>query len=78
MKKFLSINFKHLKECNFTYFSHLHRAFDIGIRLFVASATCLIHAVLPFLFTESASDIMLKIQKRHENFPNTKKRLKKK
>ena len=73
MKKFLSINFKHLKDNNFTYFYHLFRALEIGSRLIIAGILCLIHSVCPIIFTESASEAILKIQERHKNFPNTKK-----
>ena len=70
MKKFLSIDFKHLRGGNFTYFSHFIRAADIGIGLFLASILCLLHSVVPFLFTQSASAIVMNIQKRHINFPS--------
>ena len=46
---------KHLKESNLTYFQHMRRALSISCNLMTASAACLIHAFLPFVFETSAS-----------------------
>ena len=48
---------KHLRDVQETYFVHACTALRISGILFVAGAVALIHALLPFLFTTTASDL---------------------
>jgi hypothetical protein len=45
----------HLDETGLTYFAHLGRALRIGARMIGAGFACLIHAIIPGLFVDSAS-----------------------
>ena len=73
IKKWLSIDTKHLEKNNFSYFFHLKRALDIGIRLLLGGVFCVIHALIPIIFTDTASLAVSSAVKRHENFPVEKK-----
>lgn len=55
---------KHLKEVNEKYFKHLIEASLISLSLMVASIACILHAIFPFIFTNTASTIMRKILNR--------------
>ena len=44
-----------------TYFEHLLAAATFSIRLLIASITCLIHAVLPFLFEKEGSKMVTRL-----------------
>ncbi len=46
---------EHPKKVNETYFQHLKFALCYSKDLFVASASCFIHAFFPFLFEYTAS-----------------------
>tara|TARA_B110000008_G_C16782791_1_gene489400 strand:- start:219 stop:425 length:207 start_codon:yes stop_codon:yes gene_type:complete len=46
---------KHLEEANESYFQHMQFAVKISLQLLLGSFMALIHAILPFLFTTSAS-----------------------
>ena len=48
---------EHPHDIGESYFMHFLWALVFGIHLLVAGAACLIHAVFPFLFTETASSI---------------------
>lgn len=48
------------------YFAHLAEAMHCGIVMVLAGIACIIHAILPFLFTSIASDKMVYIIKRLE------------
>lgn len=39
-----------------TYLQHLHQAARFGVRLLLAGVACVVHALLPFLFTRIARD----------------------
>ena len=45
----------HLQEAGMNYLSHMGRAARIGSRLIVAGGACLVHGVLPNLFTTRAT-----------------------
>ena len=70
LKKIISINFNHLTENNFSYFSHLKRALDIGVKLVFAGLCGIIHAFLPFILTDTASIAVQYAAKKHKNFPS--------
>jgi hypothetical protein len=50
------MNLSHLEEAGETYFQHLSRAFILSLNLFVMSIVCLVHSLLPFIFTNYVSD----------------------
>jgi len=53
---------RHLKENNMTYASHMIRAAKISVLMGSACIACMIHAMLPFLFETTATDIAEKIR----------------
>ena len=55
--------FKHLKEQEETYAEHMYKALTISYMLFIMSIMCFAHSLLPFLFTNSVSSRMEKLQK---------------
>ena len=70
IKKCLRADIKHLKKNNFSYFCHLKRALDISMRLICGGLVNIIHAFLPFLFTDVASCAVRSTMKKHDNFPS--------
>jgi len=48
-------NFNHLKEGNQNYFQHGLRSFRLSIILIFLSIVALIHALIPFVFYNTAS-----------------------
>ena len=48
----------HPAEINETYFQHLLAASRFALRLSLAAAACLIHALVPCFFTRKASDML--------------------
>ena len=54
-------NFYHLKESEMSYFSHLKRALNIGIIMVFGGVCCIIHSILPFIFHNTATNIVKKI-----------------
>lgn len=57
------VNFNHLKENNTSYITHLNKAFYIGVTMIIGGFLCCIHALCPFIFTESASKRIKKLYK---------------
>ena len=51
----------HLAEAGMDYLGHLGRASRIGGRLLVAGGACLVHGLLPALFTTKASRTVIKL-----------------
>ena len=51
----------HLTEAGVNYFAHLQRATRIGGSLMAAGAACLVHGLLPGLFTTKASRTVIKL-----------------
>lgn len=45
----------HPSEVGETYWEHFCHALGFALHLFVAAGACLIHAILPFLFTSTGS-----------------------
>ena len=52
---------KHPKSANETYWQHLKRAAAFSGWLFIGGIVCAVHAIFPFLFTETASKIVSKL-----------------
>jgi hypothetical protein len=55
---------QHLKENNVGYFKHLIRAVILSAMAFTAGIIFLFHAILPFVFTQTGSNLIKKIQSR--------------
>ena len=53
----------HLYDVEMTWWSHGKRAWKMSLRLFLLSLTALVHGLLPFTFSSTASD---GIKKLHE------------
>ena len=45
----------HLREVNMGYVDHMLFALSVSLKLFIAGSLCVVHAFLPFIFTDSAS-----------------------
>ena len=45
----------HPSEVGETYWEHFCHALGFALRLFVSAGSCLVHAILPFLFTSTGS-----------------------
>ena len=52
------MEFKHLKEHNISYESHLKRTISISCRMIYGGIAILIHGVYPSLFETTASNII--------------------
>ena len=46
----------HLEEAGETYFQHFSRAIILSLNLLIMSIVCLVHSLLPFIFTTYVSD----------------------
>jgi len=46
---------QHPSDVGETYWEHFYHALGFALRLFVAASACLVHAILPFLFTSTGS-----------------------
>jgi uncharacterized membrane protein YdjX (TVP38/TMEM64 family) len=55
---------QHLNESGLTYLQHLVRAFGFLRGTILASAALTIHAFLPFLFTRTASAILVDLNEK--------------
>ena len=51
----------HLDEANENYWQHFKRASVFSGWMLLGGLVCLVHAVCPFLFTETASKIVSKL-----------------
>ena len=49
---------EHPRSVGMSYFGHLLRAFGFAILLLYACLACLIHAIFPFIFEHTASNII--------------------
>ena len=58
---------KHLKDVDETYFEHMYHAITYAFTFAVLTITTLIHAMLPFLFVETASRKIREINKHIES-----------
>lgn len=52
---------KHPHSINETYFQHFKFAFAFGANLLLGGLTCIIHAIFPFLFQKTGSNILFKM-----------------
>ncbi len=52
---------RHLAETGMSYGRHLGRAWKIGGQLAVASGACIVHGLLPSLFTDKASRTIVRL-----------------
>ena len=57
----MSASRSHLAEAGMGYAAHLRRAFRIGGALVGAGAACLIHGLIPGLFTDKASRTIIRL-----------------
>ncbi|MFN3945387.1 MAG: DUF6356 family protein [Allosphingosinicella sp.] len=55
---------KHPHEVDETYLEHLATAGGFGLRMTLGGIACMIHAVLPFLFVNTASRTMCALHKK--------------
>ena len=46
---------QHPSDVGETYWEHFYHALGFSLRLFVAAGACFVHAILPFLFTNTGS-----------------------
>jgi hypothetical protein len=49
---------QHPSDVGETYWEHFCHALGFALRLFVAAGACLVHAILPFLFTRTGSTMI--------------------
>ena len=61
---------EHLNDANETYFEHMSKALKISLQLFIGSLMAFIHALLPSVFTTSASRKIKKLHSLIENRDN--------
>lgn len=59
----------HPRTVGDTYLQHLRFAFFNGIFLIIGGIVCLIHSFFPFLFTNTASTVVNKINTRMDSKP---------
>ena len=50
------MNLSHLEEAGEIYFQHFSRAIILSLNLLIMSIVCLVHSLLPFIFTTYVSD----------------------
>lgn len=55
---------KHPASVNETYGQHFASAWSFGWRMVVAGVACVIHGLLPFLFTTTGSDTIRRLHDR--------------
>lgn len=51
----------HLKDVGETYFQHMHIAVRSGFLLLFAGVACIVHGILPMLFSNVASSTVKRI-----------------
>ncbi len=50
------MNLNHLEEAGENYFQHFLRAFMLSLNLLIMAFVCLLHSLLPFVFSSYVSD----------------------
>lgn len=50
---------KHPRSMNETYLEHLYHASRFGVKMLTAGTACMLHAIFPFLFKNTASNFLL-------------------
>ena len=63
---------RHLRSVDESYVQHGRHALGFAAHLFVGSLACLLHAIFPFLFERTGSDI---IQRLHDRMVVNRHRL---
>lgn len=63
---------RHLEQVDETYLEHGRHALGFAANMFMGSLVCLVHAVCPFLFERTGSDI---IRRLHEQMVVNRQRL---
>ncbi|AEG48985.1 hypothetical protein Sphch_1296 [Sphingobium chlorophenolicum L-1] len=61
---FKRIFLDHPHQVGETYFEHLRAAGSFGTDMVVAGVACLVHAILPNLFTKTGSDAVARLHDR--------------
>lgn len=54
---------EHPHSVNETYWEHFQEACSFGFWMVVGGSACFIHAVFPFIFTKTASNLLIKMIK---------------
>ena len=54
----------HLRSVEETYLQHGRHALGFAVHMFAGSLACLVHAVCPFLFERTGSDIIRRLHER--------------
>lgn len=57
----------HPKSINETYFEHMFHAFSFGINMLIAGLACITHAIFPFLFEKTASNLLIDMTEKFVN-----------
>ena len=69
---------KHPHSIGETYWHHMINALLFGSQMVIGGIACLIHAIFPFLFQETASNLMFRMTMRFVNrMPHEEIRVKK-
>ena len=55
---------RHLKSVDETYLEHFGQAMGFSLTLAVAALACLVHALLPFLFERTGSQLIGRLHER--------------
>ena len=55
-EKFQVLFLEHPSSCSESYVEHLLHAALFGTKLIMAGVACVVHAILPFLFVDTASN----------------------
>ena len=59
-----SFRTRHLESVDETYFEHFGQAMGFSLTLAVAAVVCLVHALLPFLFERTGSQLIGRLHNR--------------
>tara|TARA_B100001093_G_C26771367_1_gene990371 strand:+ start:1277 stop:1516 length:240 start_codon:yes stop_codon:yes gene_type:complete len=67
---------KHPNDNKMSYFKHMFHSLHFAVMLFVASIKAVIHAIFPFFFETSTTDVVKKINKmiKKMKYPNRRVR----
>tara|TARA_B000000475_G_C15677084_1_gene316549 strand:+ start:215 stop:481 length:267 start_codon:yes stop_codon:yes gene_type:complete len=61
---FFNLFNKHPSDVGMSYFRHMLLSLKFSIMLFIASIKAFLHALFPFMFETSTSDVVAKINKK--------------
>lgn len=64
MKKLFT---QHPESIGESYGQHFQAAFPCGAKLFFAGLACMVHSILPFLFVNTASDVVKRIHNKMQS-----------